>query len=190
MPFRETNPRRRTKEEMVDDILIVRGAALSYAARYDVLHGITWQWSEFDGKYRGVAHWSDAALDRYIQHDGSTDGLRHEHIVPRSVVIAELMSGTGGHEAVRSYLDTHLLGAIVTESEMARLDRVYRRQMPKGYYGEGDPLHGDVWARYKVEQIPMLVATWDTVGRRLDLVGTSRLFGTPDPSSRETTSQV
>lgn len=186
MPFRETNPRRRTKDEMVRDILTIRDAALSYAARYDMLHGITWQWSEFEGKYRGVAHWSDDALDLYLQSDGNTDGLRHEHIVPRSVVIAELMGGSGDHEAVRSYLDSHLLGAIVTEGEMARLDRVYRKQMPRGYHREGDPLHRDVWARYKVEQIPMLVATWGLVGRRLDLVGTRRLFEAPAPSRDET----
>src|SRR4051812_22851244 len=91
MPYYpKTHPRYRTKDEIAQDVSFALKSKLSPAAKYAVVKDAMWTWTELEGKYEGCQYWTPLA---FALHDANRkankkpgDGLRHEHIVPETVV--------------------------------------------------------------------------------------------------------
>jgi hypothetical protein len=134
------NPRFRTKSELCSDIAFVLNSGLHYGTKYAVLSEATWVWTEFEGKYKGCEHWSEAAWE--IQ--GQQNMLVHEHIIPKSIVIQRLLAlSTATTDSVNQLLTSYCKGAVITRDEDARLNsHGLRSKMPTGWDEK------DVWARY------------------------------------------
>lgn len=128
--------RRRNREQLEADAIIVLKSDLSYGSKYALLDNICWTLSELDGKYEGCRWWSRQALE------GGHE-LRHEHVVPRRVLISLLLAMTDVDEVgVRSVLQL-CVGAVITKVEDSQLNVVgLRSRMPDDWDGR------DVFARY------------------------------------------
>ena len=90
-----SNSRRyRSKEEIAKDLAFILTARVSYGTRFAVLKDAMWVWTEFNGKYEGCAFWTPLAMAKYAmnrkQKGKKIAGLRHEHIVPKRVVMEML----------------------------------------------------------------------------------------------------
>lgn len=106
-----------------------------------VIDNALWNWSGYEGKLKGCIHWTKAAwADRENPRE-----LRHEHIVPRKILIEKLLNLEGiKKETVFSILKTFCIGVVVTKSEDLRLNVCkLKSSMPPDWDGE------DPWARYK-----------------------------------------
>ncbi len=141
----QTNPRYRPKGVLAQDIVMVLGLPLSYGTKYAVLDDALWKWSEFHGKYDGCFCWSAEALKVAEQ----TKELRHEHLIPRGVLIAMLISNPpASAEALLSWLNSRCVGVVVTKAEDAKLNKAgLRSKMPADWDGK------DIWARYRAAGI-------------------------------------
>ena len=90
--------------------------------------------------------------------------LRHEHAVPKRVVIDALFDlPEPDHERVHAYLSTTLFGVVVTRAEDRVLDTHYRRSMPPEFHDPASPNYLDPWLRYRRCGITVLDRTRDDV---------------------------
>jgi hypothetical protein len=80
-------------------------------------------------KYVGQPYWTKAAIEHYKQH--RTKGLRHEHAVPRKLIIKLLEECDKSKEAIYSILDNLVHAVIVTKEEAALLDQKYKATTPQ-----------------------------------------------------------
>ena len=55
----KSNPRYRTKSELCDDIAFVLNSSLHYGTKYAVFDNAMWDWTQFEGKYKGCECWSE-----------------------------------------------------------------------------------------------------------------------------------
>jgi hypothetical protein len=146
------NPRYRTREEIVDDVCeALRHERLSWAAKAAVITDAVWCWTEFDGKLEGCRWWSVEAL----RSRRSPKQLRHEHVVPKNIVVKQLSElAPISREAILSLFESLCVGAVVTKSEDKVLSsHGLRSRMPDGWDGS------DIWARYRVAGIAWVDAT-------------------------------
>lgn len=138
------NQRFRTREKLCEDIAFVLNSNLHYGTQFAVLSEATWVWTEFQGKYEGCEHWSEAASE-LRNHPDRRRLLVHEHVIPKSIVIQLLLllpAPTG--DSVYQLLAANCIGAVITREEDARLNSLgLRSRMPT----EWD--ENDAWARYK-----------------------------------------
>ncbi len=135
------NPRYRTKDQLCADLALIVNSELQYGTKYAVLSEATWVWTEFEGKYVGCEHWSEAAWRIRDQRKM----LVHEHVIPKSIIIQRLIAlapkATAG--SVNELLTTYCKGAVITKEEDNRLNtKGLRSKMPAGWD------ETDVWARY------------------------------------------
>jgi hypothetical protein len=137
----EKNPRFRTKRRIAEDVAFVLNAPLSWGTQYAVIAETLWVWSEFDGKYKGCKYWSERA---WARRDDKTKMLRHDHAVPKKILIAELrkLSGTATPDQIERLLGSYCIGVVITKEEDDLLnDNGHRSTLP------GEEL--DPWARYR-----------------------------------------
>ena len=147
-----TNPRYRTREQIVDDVFeALRHERFTWAARAAVINDAIWSWTEFEGKLEGCRWWTAAAL----RSRRSPKNLRHEHVVPKNIVATRLRElAPVTREAIRSLFESLCIGAVVTKGEDKVLNaQGLRSRMPDGWDGS------DVWARYRVAGIAWVDAT-------------------------------
>lgn len=132
--------RYRSKETICKDVAFILNTDLSYGTKFAVLADITWVWSEFYGKYKGCKYWSKEAKSE----DFSNRELRHEHLVPKKVLIDTLMSMEAPSSTeIFEYLDQYCIGVVVTIDEDKRLSYEGLRSKMPDYWDGKDP-----WARY------------------------------------------
>ena len=150
------NPRYRTKDEIVRDLVSVLSASLSYGTKWAVMKDVAWVWTEFHGKYKGCQYWTKTALALHQREPKAK--LRHEHVVPKVVVmkmLSDLKSPTS--EQVREICERFLIGVVVTREEDALLNVEYRQSMPDEFFDSASPSYLDPWLRYKkcnIEVVP------------------------------------
>lgn len=145
----ESNKRYRTKDRMVEDIVFVLTAPLSYGAKFSVVNDVSWAWTEFDGKYKGCPLWTEGAVLQYAA-DPKSNRLRHEHAVPKKVVMEMLFDlGKPIQEAVRSICDKFLVGVVVMVEEDAVLNCEFSKSMPLEFFDRSSPEFHDPLLRYK-----------------------------------------
>lgn len=137
--------RYRSREDLVADVAAALASTLTVGSKYALLDNICWTWSEFDGKLEGCRWWTAAALAS--RDDPSS--LRHEHVVPRRVIIEHLLSlGTPTVGIIRQIMDTWCIAAVVTTEEDRQLRGAgLTQRMPRGWDGK------DAWARYRAAGI-------------------------------------
>jgi hypothetical protein len=145
--------RQRDRDQLVRDAIIALDSAMSDGSKYALLDDVSWVLSELDGKYEGCRYWSARAL-------AERTNLRHEHSVPRRVLIGMLLTEPAPSEAeVRRVLDL-CVGAVVTVEEDRALNAAgLPARIPAGWDGE------DVFARYRAAGVE-LVDTWQSPGAR------------------------
>ena len=96
-------------------------------------------------KYKGQPYWSKAAIEHYRNY--GIKGLRHEHAVPRKLIIKLLEECDKSQEAIYSILDNLVHAVIVTKDEVSQLDKYWKSQMP--IYIEITNDVNVIFARYK-----------------------------------------
>lgn len=144
----ERSPRYRTREQIAEDVAFILKAPVRYGTKYAVLSEVMWVWTEFCGKYRGCRYWSKTALMVY-QRDRNKAKLKHEHVVPKKVVIEMLFAlDQPTPENVRSILDTFLIGVVLTPEEDAVLNVEFGSKMPPEFYDPSSPDFHNPWLRY------------------------------------------
>lgn len=180
MPLSKKNPRYREKDEMVKDILVAidlkRTQSISYEAAFNILHAVTYQWTQFDGMYIGNNKWSEEAIKAFnININKKAENkerlsklVREEHIVPRRIIIEHLMDRINvNFDTVKLYLNKYLSSAIVTIEEDKRINKGLKSKMPDGIDTSSD---FDEWARYKEKNIRVKKVDWIKQGRSRILV--------------------
>ena len=152
----EKNPRYRTKEEIAKDLAFVLASHLSYGTKYAVLADATWVWTEFYGKIRGCPHWSKMAIMQDKVNPRAK--LRHEHAVPKKVVIELLMNlEPPTLDRVWDILNRFLIGVVVTPEEDAVLNSEFSSKMPPEFYDPKNPRYQDPLLRYKRYNIEVIL---------------------------------
>jgi hypothetical protein len=145
----------RTLQEIAQDVAYVLNAPLAYGTKFAVLHNACWSWTEFGGKYQGCPRWTNAAIQsrRVASQNGfkrKFDGLRHEHAVPRSLVIEMLRDLESPRpDDVRQICDSFLKGVVVTKEEDRNLNCMFRKNMPPEFFDPTCPEYHDPFLRYK-----------------------------------------
>jgi hypothetical protein len=80
-------------------------------------------------KYKGQPYWSKAAIEHY--RNNGVKGLRHEHAVPRKLIIKLLEECDKSQEAIYSILENLVHAVIVTKEEAAILDQKFKASTPQ-----------------------------------------------------------
>ena len=149
----ERHLRYRTKEQIVHDVAFVLSAPLAKGTKWAVLRDVAWVWTEFEGKYKGCRYWSKCARQQYLKSGSS--GLRHEHIVPKDVVIKMLLNlSSPTPEKVQEVCEKFLIGTVVTMHEDAVL-RVFLKIMPPAFDDPDSSDYHNPWLRYRLCNIEM-----------------------------------
>lgn len=152
MRFKKSDKRFRTREQIAADVATILNADLTYGTKWSVIDNAMWSWTEFDGKFVGCQRWTQMAILRYVEFGGKRGWkkhLRHEHVVPRSVVsqlVLALPEPTP--TSVFELFSKLVVGCIVDCTEDAVLNK-YRSSMPAEF---DDPSHADYrnpWLRYE-----------------------------------------
>lgn len=166
-PRGKNNPYYRTKEQLADDVYnVLISDNLSIGAKHAVIHEVTWLWTEFYGKYTGCPFWSKNALQYLLETEQmKAKILRHDHIVPRNMIIKRLLYGQQmKREDLLSFLDENLIGCVLLKEEDSYLNDIgYQRVMPKGW-SFGD----NAWGRYKKGNFEVYRITWDKRNGEVD----------------------
>jgi hypothetical protein len=167
--FEKNNKRYRTINRMAEDIADVLNLDnVSYAMKFDVIHGVTWQWTQRNGLYKGNQLWSKAAIDKYLTENTKELGksFREEHIVPRSIIIDHLfnLKKPVQSEEVLNYLKKYLKSIVLTIEENRKINKKYRSTMPSNVDTSSD---FDEWARYHDSLIEVEFVQWKKKGRSL-----------------------
>ena len=114
---------------------------MTIGSKYALLDNVCWIWSEFEGKIDGCRWWSEAALARRAD----VKQLRHEHSVPRRVIIRHLLQlSKPTSEIVEDILSNWCVGAVVTAEEDRRLAQAGLCMMMPADWDQRDP-----FARYR-----------------------------------------
>lgn len=111
---------------------------------------VLWKWSTRHGKHKGCEYWSKNALEQYR----NVNNLRHEHVIPRTVLTKLLMEIPTEHamneKKVSETLSKLCLGCVLTKVEDNLIPRHLRSQMPKNWNVNLIDLdRTDLWARYR-----------------------------------------
>ena len=136
------------------DISALLAGDFSRATRSIIVGAALWRATEGPGrsnKYLGCRYWSRGAIDEVAANGlgNLSRRVRHEHVVPRSTVIAQVLAlSAPSPDAIKALFDQLAIGCVVTLPEMRRLDLKHRRGMPEGWLTAGPGGAPDVWARY------------------------------------------
>jgi hypothetical protein len=143
---------KRTKQEMARDVAYVLDSSspLHDVTKRRVLNNVLWAWTTFHGKYKGCRHWTPAAIEHFAQR-GKKKGLRHEHAVPRKLLI-DMTVGMGSpqKDEVLDLFVRLAFGVVVTNDEQKRLDSKYKSKMPPEFEDAQSEDYPDPLLRFKV----------------------------------------
>jgi hypothetical protein len=136
---------------MANDLSIVLSSDVSELGKRAFVNLTLWNWSVHGGKYTtrlrsSIAH--AAILER------RRVALRHDHAVPRKLLIERIMANTGPSKSdLYSFLKEFCVGVTITKDEDTQLSKCgLRSRMPK------DWAWADVRARYSVGRIEIVEA--------------------------------
>jgi hypothetical protein len=144
----KNNPAYRTNEQIVTDVTIILKTPVTYGTKKVVCRQAASAWTQHSGKYEGCVLWSKEAFEQY-RVTSKVKGLRHEHAVPKKVVVDELLGLQEPSESEVSLLFLFLIGVVVTREEEKRLNKRFKSSMPREFYDGNSPSLLDVLLRYK-----------------------------------------
>jgi hypothetical protein len=155
----------RTKDEIVRDVTHVLRLPLKDGTKWAVLRDAAWVWTEFDGKYDGPFRTRKAW--EHLQ-SGEKRLLRHEHVVPKIIVIQRLLDlQEPTEDQVRNICEKFLIGVVVTRDEDAILNARFRSRMPTEFMDSASCHFDDPWLRYWKCDIDLFFKDIATVERAL-----------------------
>ncbi|NRY64160.1 hypothetical protein [Clostridium beijerinckii] len=166
--MRKEDKKFRTREEMICDSIFIIKAPLTYATKYAMIDNICWSWTEYNGKYKGCEYWSEGALKLLNELKKDNEKIdyqkhfRHEHIVPRKILIDKILSLTNLNEEIyKNILNKFMIGTVVTVSEDENLNSLgYRQKMPVEFFEINSPEYENEWLRYKKANIIVKKGSW------------------------------
>ena len=100
-------------------------------------------------KYVGQPYWTKTAIEHYKIY--GIKGLRHEHAVPRKLIIKLLEESDKSQEAIFNIFDNLVHAVIVTKEEAILLDNKWKTTMPVDIEITNDI--NMIFSRYKEEKI-------------------------------------
>jgi hypothetical protein len=153
------NPAYRTKEQLVQDVTTVLNAALTYGTKKVVCRQAASEWTEHSGKYRGCPYWSTKALEQY-KTTSKVRGLRHEHAVPKKVVVTALLNLKNPTTQDVDLWFKFLVGVVVTLEEDKLLNLQFKSSMPPEFSDASSPSSLDPLLRYKKCGIEVVSVEW------------------------------
>ncbi len=138
--------------EIVNDFCTVcKNHTISKQAVYDMARSVSWELTEYNGKYKGCKFWTANALSVYNESNSKSESvlkkeLIHEHVIPRKFLIDYIMDCyKNSREPERKYFD-FMFACVVRKDENNTLDSNYKSSMP-GNIKEIDKIENP-WARY------------------------------------------
>jgi hypothetical protein len=153
------HPAYRTKEQIVQDVTTVLNAPLTYGTKSAVCRHAASEWTEHSGKYEGCPLWSKKAYEQFAA-DGTVKNLRHEHAVPKKVVVGALLNLKNLTEKDVDLWFKFLIGVVVTKEEDKLLNSRFKSSMPPEFYDENGPSSLDRLLRYKHCGIEVIGMEW------------------------------
>lgn len=113
------------KKQIIDDVYLILTTPLSYETKFNAVKQLLlWGWTELKGKYIGCTYWSEGALekykDRYREADRGGNGLIHEHIISRGILMEEIFNLSEKEltkEKLEEYFEKYVLATVVTKEE-------------------------------------------------------------------------
>ncbi len=154
----------RSKVEMARDAAIVMNTdELHLETKHAVLRDVAWRWTTFHGKYEGCPYWTPAARQQFAAR--GINGLRHEHAVPKILVIKRLL-GLASPDVknvdetdVYQTCERFLIGVVITQEEDRILSKSFFKKMPPEFDDPASPHYQDPWLRYRKCRIAVVDAT-------------------------------
>jgi hypothetical protein len=153
------NPAYRTKDQLLEDVAFVLNSPLSYGTKYVVCKQATSAWTEHEGKYKGCGQWSKKAFKQY-EATASVKGLRHEHAIPKKVVLGALLNLHNPTKANVALWFKLLVAVVVTVEEDRLLNSRFKSSVPPEFYDSASPSGLDMLLRYKECGIEVLEVKW------------------------------
>jgi hypothetical protein len=118
---------------------------------------VLWKWTagfDEETKFQGCRFWSKQSFEKWKAtcrkfksgkksgkfSKGKTNGLRHDHVVPRAFIFNKLRNNSNGK--ISGILECLSFGCVLTHDEDERLNGNLKDTMPEGWK--------DVWDRYRV----------------------------------------
>ena len=137
-----------TKRELAQDVVHVLRSPLHRLTKQKVLNFAAWRWTASHGKYRGCKYWTRAAIQHFRLH--AKKGLRHEHAVPRKLLVEILFRMVDPQEHdVFELFDRLAIGVVITIDQQQRLDAQYKTTMPPEFDDEQSADYRNPWLRFK-----------------------------------------
>jgi hypothetical protein len=155
------HPAYRTKDQILDDVAFVLGSQLSYGTRYLVCKQAASAWTEHEGKYKGCRLWSRKAFEHF-KETANFKGLRHEHAVPKKVILAALLGLKNPTRADVAIWFEFLVAVVVTIEEDKLLNSQFKSSMPSEFNDPTSPLALDKLLRYRKCGIDVIGVEWPT----------------------------
>lgn len=147
------------KKMLIDDMIkILSDTKISDYSKEHILDMYCWVLTErkkpFDAnnpktknaKFKGCEYWSEKALDNI----NNTNELRHEHVVPRSV-LRDYINKWRKQETQTidsDKINKYFIGCVVTKDEAKWLDEKFKDKMPNDLTFDGIE-DDNLWSRYK-----------------------------------------
>ncbi len=169
------------KSRMAEDIIYVfdgyNKGELSETAVNSVIEKLSWYYTEHRedpnekghfvfSKYKGNPYWTKKAIE-YYRTKNTTDGLIHEHIIPRQLFKTSLWNHKDdlNKSKLEDAMNNKLVACVVTKEEAESLDQRFKKTMPSG---ESDDFFciKDPWIRYKQMGIDVSEVTWERHNNR------------------------
>lgn len=131
----------------------------------EIIGTIIWKWTERNGKYRGCNIWSKKARSLFNEFGGNMskiDGLlTHEHIVPKNVVINNLLNCDRTLNSIKTILSKSKAAVILKEEDKILNENGHRNNMPEHLRNKDilDFTKVDEFARYTNTGIELIDVT-------------------------------
>ena len=170
-----------SKSKMIKDLFILaelwKRNEISNDTINAVLEKYSWYLTEYQSddrgeyhraKYQGCPFWSLKALSDWKEGTISPKELRHEHVVPRTILMnsiwktfctEESISEEKKHRITQQIIEG-FIGCVVTIDEANKLDQNHKITMPYGDSFFDIVEQGLVWGRYKECNIPVYQVIW------------------------------
>lgn len=138
------------ENELIELAQFVIKSNFSLKLKRETLGLVCWKFSELNGKYDGVKYWSKNAK-KLRENNTKTkkyfSGLRHEHVVPKKVLIEKLLSDyfNKSIKEIRNFFRDFCFAAIITKEEDNKYLKKYKQEMPIEFNWKKD----QVWLRYE-----------------------------------------
>ncbi|MFW6027056.1 MAG: hypothetical protein ACOCRX_12035 [Candidatus Woesearchaeota archaeon] len=145
------------KNKLVEDLLeVLKSNNIHKRMKKNNANYAIYNWTEYNGKYEGVPFWSLKALEYYNKTKNGR--LVHEHIIPRNIVISELIRLESiNKDNILDILKKSCIAAVITKEEDKYINEVrsnnksLRSIMPIEYHKEikgKEKYYKEPWARY------------------------------------------